>query len=136
MTGQTQASGQNLTGIWHGLYSYPSNRKPVSFVATLIETASAVSGTTHEPTTFGGDPNDILYATLMGSRHNSTVVFVKIYETKNPRYHRVDYEGTLSSDGTEIDGRWVITGVWSGKFLMVRSAGSVESTARKIYQRA
>ena len=34
-------SPQNLTGVWHGLYSYPYNRAPVSFVATLIEAGSA-----------------------------------------------------------------------------------------------
>jgi hypothetical protein len=53
MTEHSRASTQSLTGIWHGIYSYPIARAPVSFVATLIETASAVSGTTHELCTIG-----------------------------------------------------------------------------------
>jgi hypothetical protein len=72
-----------LTGIWHGIYTYPIPRAPVSFVATLIETASAVSGTTHEPCAIGGGPNEMLYATLLGSRQHSAVAFVKIYDGAN-----------------------------------------------------
>jgi hypothetical protein len=129
-------SAQSLTGVWHGLYSYPAEQRPVSFVATLIETASAVSGTTHEPCTFGGGPGEILYATLAGSRQNNTVSFVKTYDGNNPFYHAVDYSGTLSPDGTEIEGRWHIPGVWSGKFLMIRPTGTAESIARKKFERA
>src|SRR5260370_15074593 len=64
-------SAASLTGIWHGAYSYPIPRAPVSFVATLIETASAVSGTPHEPSTVGGRPNKQFYTTLLGTRHHS-----------------------------------------------------------------
>jgi len=35
------SSAQNLTGVWHGIYSYPIARAPVSFVATLISRAQA-----------------------------------------------------------------------------------------------
>ena len=127
---------QNLTGIWHGIYSYPIARAPVSFVATLIETTSAVSGTTHEPCTAGGSPNEILYATLLGSRQHSAVAFVKTYDGANPLYGTVAYEGTLSPDGTEIEGRWTVPGNWSGKFLMIRSAGKAEAVARTVFERA
>jgi len=129
-------TSQSLTGIWHGIYSYPIPRAPVSFVATVIETASAVSGTTHEPCTIGGGPNDILYATLLGSRQDSAVAFVKSYDGANPHYGTVAYEGTLSPDGTEIEGRWIVAGNWSGKFLMVRSAGKAEAVARTVFERA
>jgi hypothetical protein len=123
-------SAPSLTGIWHGIYSYPIARAPVSFVATLIETASAVSGTTHEPCTIGGGPN-ILYATLQGSRQDSAVAFVKSYDGANPHFGTVAYEGTLSPDGTEVEGRWTVAGNWSGKFLMIRSAGKTEAVARR-----
>ena len=124
MTEHTGASARNLTGVWHGIYSYPVARAPVSFVATLIETASAVSGTTHEPCAIGGSPNEILYATLLGSRQDSAIAFVKTYDGANPHYGTVAYEGTLSPDETEIEGRWIVPGNWSGKFLMIRSAGN------------
>ena len=39
---------QNLTGVWQGLYTYP-NSESVSFVATLIDSGGALSGSTHEP---------------------------------------------------------------------------------------
>jgi hypothetical protein len=129
-------SPQNLTGVWHGLYSYPYNRAPVSFVATLIEAGSTVSGTTHEPCDMGGRPNDTLYATLLGRRQASTVSFLKTYDGANPHYGRVTYEGTLSADGTEIEGRWIVPGSWSGKFLMVRSPGKEEAVTRKVFERA
>jgi hypothetical protein len=126
----------SLTGIWHGIYSYPIPRAPVSFVATLIETASMVSGTTHEPCAIGGSPNEILYAAVPGSRQHSTVAFVKTYDGANPRYGTVAYDGTLSPDGTEIEGRWIVPGNWSGKFLMIRSAGKTESVTRTVFERA
>jgi hypothetical protein len=129
-------SAASLTGIWHGIYSYPTPRAPVSFVATLSETASAVSGTTHEPCTIGASPNEILYATLQGRRQDSAVAFVKTYDGNNPHYRTVAYEGTLSSDGTEIEGRWTVPGDWSGKFLMIRSAGKAEAVARTVFERA
>ena len=136
MTEHSRASTQSLTGIWHGIYSYPIARAPVSFVAALIETTSAVSGTTHELCTIGGSPNETLYATLLGSRQDRAVSFVKTYDGANPRYSTVAYEGTLSPDGTEIEGRWIVPGNWSGKFLMIRSSGKTEAVARTVFERA
>ena len=136
MTDRNGSNAQNLTGVWHGLYSYPIARAPVSFVATLIETGSAVTGTSHEPCAFGGSPNEVLYATLLGSRQDSAVAFVKTYDGANPHYRTVTYEGTLSRDGTEIEGRWIVPGNWSGKFLMVRSAGKTEAVSRNVFERA
>jgi len=128
-------SPQNLTGIWHGLYSYPHNRPAVSFVATLIESGTTVSGTTHERCGSGGR-DQMLYAALLGRRHDKAVAFVKTYDGDNPHYGCVAYEGTLSVDGTEIEGRWIVPGNWSGKFLMIRSAGKKEAVTRKAFQRA
>jgi hypothetical protein len=104
-------------------------------VATLIETASAISGTTHERCTIGASPNEILYATLLGRRQDRAVAFVKTYDGGNPHYGAVAYEGTLSADGTEIEGRWTVPGNWSGKFLMIRSAAKAEAVARTVFAR-
>jgi hypothetical protein len=131
-----EPSAPSLTGIWHGLYSYPIPRAAVSFVATLIETASTISGTTHERCTMGARPNEILYATLLGRRQDIAVAFVKTYDGANPHYGTVAYEGTLSADGTEIEGRWAVPGSWAGKFLMIRSAGKAEAVVRKVFERA
>jgi hypothetical protein len=121
----------NLTGIWNGLYTYPQLGKSVSFVATLIETVSWLSGSTHEPCVFGDGVGSTLYASLLGSRRSRSVLFRKTYESASPDYSLVEYEGTLSGDGNEISGRWAISPGWSGSFLMIRSGGQSASRTRK-----
>jgi hypothetical protein len=74
-----EVNEHNLTGVWHGLYSYPIARAPVLFVATLIDAGSAISGTTHEPCAMGGSPSQILYAMVSGSHQDRAVSFVKTY---------------------------------------------------------
>jgi hypothetical protein len=129
------ADAQNLTGVWQGLYTYP-NGESASFVATLIDSSGALSGSTHEPCARAVSASGTLYATLAGNRTGSAVAFHKIYEGKVPHYHAVDYAGTLNTDATEVEGRWVIRGVWSGKFLMIRPARKQESVERIVAQRA
>jgi len=129
------ADARNLTGVWQGLYTYP-NGESVSFVATLIDSGGALSGATHEPCARAVSSSGTLYATLAGSRSGSAVGFRKIYDGEVPRYHAVDYAGTLNPEATEVEGRWIIRGVWSGKFLMIRPARQEESVERKATQRA
>ncbi len=133
MTGRTGV--QNLTGIWNGLYTYPDGRS-TSFVATLIESGGALSGTTHEPGSRPDGGGATLYANLVGSRRDGAVSFTKTYDRPG-LYHQspVLYEGALNGEGTEIEGRWTIIQVWSGKFLMVRAAGRAEEVTRKAYER-
>jgi hypothetical protein len=122
-----QTGAQNLTGIWNGLYTYADGRS-VSFVATLIEGGSSLAGTTHEPDSCG---NATLYASLIGANNGGVVTFTKTYE-RGDRHHRnpICYEGALSSDGSEIEGRWTINRATSGKFLMIRSAPRGAAVAR------
>jgi hypothetical protein len=101
-------------------------------VATLLETASYVSGATHEPRAVGGRPGETLFATLMGNRDTHTVRFTKSYEAADQDYTVVEYEGTLSGDGTEIEGRWTIPGNCSGTFLMIRSTQTETTRSRKV----
>jgi hypothetical protein len=134
--GEKRGAGErSLTGIWNGLYTYPHGQS-TAFVATLIESAGSVSGTTHEPSMFGDAPGTTLFATLSGSRRNSAVTFTKRYDPSGPSTSSpVCYEGALNADGTEIEGRWIIAGMWSGKFLMIRSAGQERSVSRKAFER-
>jgi hypothetical protein len=126
-------AAQNLTGVWNGLYTYPDGQS-VSFVATLIESGSTLTGSTHEPSMGGGAPGTTLTATLLGSRQDSAVSFRKTYDGAIAAYRSVDYVGQLSADATEIEGRWVILGVWSGKFLMIRSSGKRASAEYSLYE--
>jgi len=131
MTERGDKSAHNLTGVWDGTYSYGPNIPSVTFVATLVESGATLTGTTHEPCTMGGGPDEIMLATLLGSRQGQTVRFVKTYEGNNPHYGTVHYEGTLNADATEIAGRWTIPGHGSGTFLMIRPAGAKQTISRK-----
>jgi hypothetical protein len=126
-----EGSSLNLTGVWQGRYTYPYDRPPVSFAATLIETATRLSGSTHEPGGSLGLSHAIAYATLVGSRQGSKVDFVKTYsnggdEGSSP----IAYSGILTADAIEIAGTWRIHGHWSGNFLMIRSEGTAVRAKR------
>jgi hypothetical protein len=123
-----------LTGLWNGLFSYPRRYDPTTFVAILIQSGASFSGTTHEPGAIKQIPGGLLYATLRGQRAYTAVSFIKTYDGTGGWTHSVKYEGMLSDDGTEIEGRWHVPGVWSGKFLMVRSGAKEESIVRKAFE--
>src|SRR5262249_28470492 len=88
--------------------------------ATLIESGSTLTGSTHEPCVGGDCPAGTLFASLMGSRAGSAGTFRKTYDDAGPRFSTVNYAGSLNTEATEIEGRWIIPGVWSGKFMMIR----------------
>jgi len=46
----------------------------------------------------------------------------------------VGYAGALNEDATEIQGRWSIPGVWSGKFLMIRPEGARAALLREVFE--
>lgn len=122
---------RNLTGVWNGLYSY-SGGLTVSFMATLIDSGSSLSGATHEPNVFGTNPGSALTALLSGGRRDSAVSFVKTYDDAGPQpYYPVSYDGTLNADATEIEGQWRIGDGSTGKFMMIRSSGKTVATERK-----
>jgi len=125
----------NLTGVWHGLYTYPVQRARVLFDATLIESGSWLSGSTHEISASGPTKGRLIYATLLGERSGSRVTFTKTYDGTAPGYTVVEYEGTLTADASEIEGRWSIRHNWSGKFLMIRSTGKEHAVEHKVFER-
>ena len=124
-----------LAGVWLGLYSYPRRLEPVSFTATLIETSGVISGSTHETPRQGKPAARTIFATLSGWRTESAVQFTKIYDDGIPHNHPINYEGAITDDGAEIEGRWSIPRMWSGRFLMIRSAPNAEKIVRKKYER-
>jgi len=135
MTEDPRGSERNLTGVWNGLYTYPGGRS-TAFVATLIDSGGSLTGTTHEQSTLPGSGGATLYASLSGSRRGSSVAFIKTYERPDV-FHRspIHYEGALNGEGTEIEGRWTIAKVWSGKFLMIRSPGQEAKAERGVFER-
>lgn len=125
----------NLTGIWRGLYTYPVARARVLFDATLIESGSWLSGSTHEISGSGPTKGHVIYATILGERAGSRVTFTKTYDGTAPGYTVVEYEGALSEDCSEIEGRWSIRNSWSGKFLMIRSTGKEQAVEHEVFER-
>jgi hypothetical protein len=128
-------AGDNLTGIWHGLYTYPVARARVLFDATLIESGSWLSGSTHEISASGPTKGGVIFATILGERAGRHVIFTKTYDGTAPGYTVVEYEGALNEDGSEIEGRWSIRNNWSGKFLMIRSTGKEQAVEHKAFAR-
>lgn len=125
MSGSEDAP-ESLTGVWHGQYLYPMGlMPPTAFVATLIDSGGALSGSTHEDTDKGKKN-----AILDGTREGAVVRFVKVYSPASEDYQDVIYAGTLSADRTEIEGDWLIPGALAGKFMMIRSRGKAQSMTR------
>jgi len=127
---------KNLTGVWQGLFSYPRMYRAAGFTATLIETGSRLTGSTSEIAVLGPRDGMPVTAFLSGRRTRSHVAFTKQYEGPQPPNHAVEYEGTLSDDLMEIDGRWFIPGSWAGRFLMIRSGGRSVEAARESFEKA
>lgn len=128
----------NLTGVWHGLYSYDIAMAPVYFVATLIGGPGWISGTSHEAANEIPGQALTLFAALEGSFDGVNVSFIKTYDGTGGWSHSVPYTGTLNIDATEIEGTWIVAepGYQSltGRFLMIRSLGASEAVIRQVYE--
>jgi len=133
--GTDNSDALNLTGVWHGLYSYPRARESVPFTASLTDGGGWLSGTTEEVPTSGKAKGLTLVATLQGRRTGHSVTFLKTYDDLRYGYDAVQYAGAVNQDGSEIEGRWTIPGVWSGKFLMIRAGAVQASLFRDVAER-
>ena len=123
------AMTDNLTGVWDGTYIQPGAGM-VTFLATLIDSGSALGGTVSEPCFSPGCPISTHNSSIAGQRSGSVVSFVKRYEPPGYGYDTVFYEGTVNAEATEIDGRWKLPGIaLSGTFLMVRATRPAQAVA-------
>lgn len=125
----------SLTGVWSGLYSYPALLAPVSFVATLIESGAALTGATHETCETAPGEMRTLFATLDGARAGQAVTFTKEYDGSGGWRHAVYYEGKLSADGCEIEGRWSVPRAMTGKFLMIRNGAKARALTHEVFEK-
>ncbi len=130
----------SLSGVWHGLYSYARQPEPVYFVATLIQSDTLLSGTTHESIEGRSGAPLTLFASIDGRVDHDIVSFSKSYDGSYGWHHVVTYEGLLSADRLEIEGHWVIPPDGRqmggrGRFLMIRSGGASEQAVRRSFAR-
>ncbi len=124
-------SALNLSGLWHGQYSYPNNRRAVAFTVTMTEANSWLNGVVEETGTVGEARGLTIGATVQGRRTDRDVTWLKFYHGSYRGYDSVSYQGEVSADGMEIAGRWTIHAKWSGRFLMVRQKGAEAAQTRK-----
>jgi hypothetical protein len=113
----------DLSGHWHGVYSYPGDVAAVHFDAWLTESDGRITGETSEPG-LSTEASANAYALVEGSRAGSRVRFTKVYDALG--YQPIEYEGDLDDTGNEIQGLWTISGHGSGSFLMTRSVTATE----------
>ena len=124
------SSPLNLSGVWHGLYSYPVAMPSVPFVAALSDQRGWLDGTTEGIGSVGDTVGRALTTSLQGRRSGRSITMLKIYDGASAYYDSVHYAGKLNEDGTEISGTWRVASNWSGTFMMVRSR-TVEAAAAK-----
>jgi hypothetical protein len=129
------SSPLNLTGVWHGLYSYPVAMPSVPFVATLSDQGGWFDGTTEEIGGVGDTVGRTLTASLQGRRSGRSITMLKIYHGPSAYYDSVHYAGDLNEDGTEISGTWRVAANWSGTFLMIRQRAVATALAREAAER-
>jgi hypothetical protein len=117
-----QAPQGSLTGLWRGWYYYPEDAlRPVCFQLVLVQSGSTTAGFIKEPNTFGQRREPWLHATFKGSfdEKEKKLNFTKTYDGTGGESHDVVYSGTLSNDGTKLEGNWDINGT-GGKFTLER----------------
>jgi hypothetical protein len=117
------ADPQDLSGTWHGTYTYPGKEGPATpFLATIEDSGGAFSGSIIEPDSFYGQGS--IEAVIAGHRAGSAVDFVKSYSAGTVGYENpVDYVGRLSGDGLNITGVWSLL-EFDGSFEMERDAAA------------
>ena len=123
----------NLTGEWSGIYNYPALYPPNTFEASIRETGGIISGVIRQPGEFFERSGILQHAVIEGRREGSLVHWVKVYDDLGRATPH--YQGTVHSDGNEIDGTWHIPGDWSGTFLMVRRREEKAQEARKVAEK-
>lgn len=119
----------DLTGQWHGTFSYPAFAGPTTpFVCNLIDAGGRFTGTTLEPNATGdpGEPEE-LEADVIGTREDRAVDFTKTYGGTMWN-HSVDYVGQVSEDGGTITGVWSVDQL-DGTFEMHRDTSLAEVLA-------
>lgn len=100
----------------------------MGFVAIINDNAGLLAGSTSEASEFwvGIDER----ADIRGVRAGTAVSFHKYYNGDGAYCHAVTYDGTLSTDGQQVEGRWSIDD-YSGTFIMARSLQSFHEEERE-----
>lgn len=101
----------NLSGNWYGNYYYANSETAYGFETVFIEEGGHVTGNILDLGVKGE-------ANVTGTFSYPRLSFTKIYYSKasNP----VKYEGTMSSDGKTLSGKWEIPPMAKGGWMAWR----------------
>lgn len=124
-------SEADLSGRWHGFYSYGGHAHACPFEAELRDHGGELIGVTFEIAAFGPSPGSTLTAQVEGRRNGSAVDFSKTYDEVSLAGYSIHYSGTLAGGGDEIEGTWAIPGETNGTFLMVREGAAEAGEERR-----
>jgi hypothetical protein len=130
------SGADDLTGRWHGFYSYGGSAHSCAFEAELRDHEGEIVGVCYEVAQFGPSPGATLSASIEGRRSGSAVDFAKTYDEVALASYTVHYAGTLAEGGDEIEGTWAIPGQNRGRFLMVREGGAEAEEDRRVEEAA
>ena len=129
------APSQNLTGTWHGQYSYQGVQQGFGFVAAVLDIGGALGGEASDAGGDGEDPGGRPRADISGRRSGAHVAFTKTYDGAHGWTHKVEYDGVLSEDCNEIEGAWRIAPAMSGRFLMIRPETKAQEVETRVVER-
>lgn len=110
----------DMTGLWHGTYSYVAyERQTMPFAANIVDDSGHLSGSIIEPAS-GEEAllGEEIGAMIAGARGERSVDFTKTYRGQIWS-HSVDYVGQLSPDGQMVTGMWSVDSL-DGTFEMHR----------------
>lgn len=117
-----------LHGKWAGEYSYGkiAGQQGVRFTMNVSRHLdNTLQAWIQEPNTFGNQDEPFLFASCTGEFLGPTrkVTWSKKYDGTGGASHTVEYSGTLSANGSKIEGTWVIPeqGNATGPFVMQKS---------------
>ncbi|MCY3024622.1 MAG: hypothetical protein NTW87_37090 [Planctomycetota bacterium] len=117
----------DIEGVWSGHYAYRTFfgltiQQPVKFTAVFKNEGGMLGGQIYEPNTFGRREAEHLEADIvdLSVGEDGTVRFTKKYTGMGGAWHKVEYQGCVSQDGSTISGRWRMSWLGSGSFEIQR----------------
>ena len=125
----------DLTGRWDGSFSYPWGFGTTTpFLAEIVETGGSLSGSVVEPD-LAYRSGETMEALLAGHHVGTSVDFTKTYRGNRFGYENpVDYGGTVSQDGLQIEGVWSLLDL-DGTFEMHRDAAAAVQEEKSVEER-
>jgi hypothetical protein len=117
---------KDITGIWHGVSSYPGIEPSEEFAAELSVTDGRITGMITEVSNLVPNAPLPLRASVEGTFRDGAVAFDKTYDGGGDQNHSVHYWGRLNAEGTEITGNWQLPGL-EGSFVMRRASEEREA---------